>query len=43
VFTLYNYLWFVAGWLAVFRMVRRRQGWQKTERTVVEAVLPATS
>jgi 1,2-diacylglycerol 3-beta-glucosyltransferase len=43
VFTLYNYLWFVAGWLAVFRMVRRRQGWQKTERTAVEAVLPATS
>ena len=34
-FTLYGYLWFPAGWMAVARLARKRQGWAKTARTVV--------
>jgi 1,2-diacylglycerol 3-beta-glucosyltransferase len=32
-FTLYSYLWFPAGWMAVWRMVRGKRGWAKTART----------
>lgn len=32
-FTLYSYLWFPAGWMAVSRIVRREGGWAKTART----------
>jgi cellulose synthase/poly-beta-1,6-N-acetylglucosamine synthase-like glycosyltransferase len=32
-YNLYSYLWFVAGWRAAFRMVRRKRGWAKTART----------
>lgn len=31
-FAFYNYVWFVAGWLAVGRLALRRRGWQKTAR-----------
>jgi cellulose synthase/poly-beta-1,6-N-acetylglucosamine synthase-like glycosyltransferase len=33
VFNLYSYMWFAAGWMAVGRVVLRRRGWAKTERT----------
>ena len=32
-FNLYSYLWFVAGWIAVWRILTRRRGWTKTLRT----------
>lgn len=32
-FQLYSNLWFLAGWLAVWRMAAARRGWAKTERT----------
>ena len=33
VYTLYGYMWFVAGWIAVFRLLTGRRGWSKTART----------
>ncbi len=40
-FTFYSFLWFIAGWLAIARMVRRSHGWQKTERAAdVRGVSP---
>jgi cellulose synthase/poly-beta-1,6-N-acetylglucosamine synthase-like glycosyltransferase len=33
-YTLYSYLWFPAGWAAVWRIATRRRGWAKTTRTV---------
>jgi 1,2-diacylglycerol 3-beta-glucosyltransferase len=30
----YNYLMYVAAWRAVYRMVRNRDGWTKTTRTL---------
>lgn len=33
VYSLYTYLWFAAGWIAVWRMVTGRRGWAKTART----------
>ena len=33
VYNLYSYMWFIAGWIAVFRMVTGRRGWAKTKRT----------
>ena len=38
VFSLYGYLWFPAGWLAAWRVVRRKNGWTKTARTAEPAV-----
>ncbi|MDQ1395301.1 MAG: 1,2-diacylglycerol 3-beta-glucosyltransferase [Acidimicrobiaceae bacterium] len=32
-FSLYGYLWFPAGWMAVWRILRRKRGWAKTVRT----------
>lgn len=32
-FTIYGYLWFVAGWRAVTEILRRKHGWAKTART----------
>lgn len=32
-FSLYAYLWFVAGWIAVARLVFKRRSWAKTART----------
>ena len=32
-YSLYSYLWFAAGWMAVFRIVTRRRTWAKTKRT----------
>lgn len=29
---LYNYIWYVAQWRALYRIVRRRRGWTKTAR-----------
>ena len=37
-FTLYSYLWFPAGWMAVWRIIRGRRGWAKTARTSDVAV-----
>ncbi len=33
VYSLYTYLWFPAGWRALWAVVRRRRGWAKTART----------
>jgi cellulose synthase/poly-beta-1,6-N-acetylglucosamine synthase-like glycosyltransferase len=33
-FELYSHLWFIAGWMAVFRIARRKRGWEKTARVV---------
>ena len=33
VYNLYSYMWFIAGWIAVFRLVTGRKGWAKTKRT----------
>jgi 1,2-diacylglycerol 3-beta-glucosyltransferase len=33
VFNAYSYLWFLAGWIAVWRILTRRRGWSKTART----------
>lgn len=32
-YNLYSYMWFAAGWIAVFRIVTRRNSWAKTKRT----------
>ena len=32
-FSLYSYLWFVAGWMAVGRVLTGKRGWAKTART----------
>jgi 1,2-diacylglycerol 3-beta-glucosyltransferase len=32
-YNLYTYLWFAAGWLAVWNIATRRRGWAKTART----------
>jgi 1,2-diacylglycerol 3-beta-glucosyltransferase len=32
-FSLYAYLWFIAGWIAVARLVFKRRSWAKTART----------
>jgi cellulose synthase/poly-beta-1,6-N-acetylglucosamine synthase-like glycosyltransferase len=37
IYSLYAYLWFLAGWLAVWRALRRRRGWLKTSRTATVA------
>ena len=33
VYSLYSYMWFIAGWIAVFRMVTGKRSWAKTKRT----------
>ncbi len=33
VYNLYSYMWFLAGWIAVFRILTGRRGWAKTKRT----------
>ena len=33
VYNLYSYMWFLAGWIAVFRVVTGRRSWAKTKRT----------
>ena len=38
----YNYIWYIAEWKAVGRMLRRRNGWAKTQR-VVEPTRPTAS
>lgn len=37
-YTLYSYLWFPAGWMAVWRMMTGRRGWAKTARTPDAAI-----
>lgn len=32
-YNVYSYLWFAAGWRAVWRIVTKRRGWAKTART----------
>lgn len=39
VFTVYSYLWFVAAWMAVGRVLLRRRSWQKTARTTPTGVV----
>ncbi|MEA2475943.1 MAG: 1,2-diacylglycerol 3-beta-glucosyltransferase [Actinomycetota bacterium] len=42
VYNLYSYLWFPAGWRAVWRILRRKRGWAKTARTAeTETRVPA--
>ncbi len=33
VYNLYSYMWFLAGWIAVFRIATGRRTWAKTKRT----------
>lgn len=33
VYNLYSYMWFVAGWIAVFRVLTGKRSWAKTKRT----------
>lgn len=33
VYVIYGYIWFVSGWWALGRTIRRKQGWLKTART----------
>lgn len=33
IYSLYAYLWFLAGWIAVWRVLMRRRAWLKTSRT----------
>jgi 1,2-diacylglycerol 3-beta-glucosyltransferase len=33
VYNLYSYMWFIVGWVAVFRILTGRRGWAKTKRT----------
>ena len=39
-FSIYSYIWLVAGWRAVFRVLTRRRGWAKTARTAEVAGEP---
>jgi 1,2-diacylglycerol 3-beta-glucosyltransferase len=39
-FEFYSHLWLIAGWAAVFRIARRKRGWDKTARVVELPVLP---
>ena len=32
-FSIYSYMWLLAGWRAVFRILTGRRGWAKTART----------
>jgi 1,2-diacylglycerol 3-beta-glucosyltransferase len=32
-YTLYSYFWFLAGWRAVWSVIRGQRGWAKTART----------
>ena len=41
-FSVYSYLWLLAGWRAVFRIVTGRRGWAKTARTAEVASEPPT-
>ncbi len=41
-YTIYGYMWFAAGWIAVWRTIRRRSGWAKTGRTA-DGALPAAT
>lgn len=38
-YSLYSYLWLLAGWLAVSKIVRRQRGWAKTARTADTAAV----
>jgi 1,2-diacylglycerol 3-beta-glucosyltransferase len=31
-FEAYSHLWLIAGWIALFRVIRRKRGWEKTAR-----------
>jgi cellulose synthase/poly-beta-1,6-N-acetylglucosamine synthase-like glycosyltransferase len=33
-FEVYSHLWLIAGWKAMFRVLRRKRGWDKTARVV---------
>jgi cellulose synthase/poly-beta-1,6-N-acetylglucosamine synthase-like glycosyltransferase len=39
-FEAYSHLWLIAGWLALYRFVRRRRGWDKTARVVETPAAP---
>lgn len=36
----YSFLWFVAGWRAVWRVVTRQGGWSKTDRVIEQESTP---
>ena len=38
-FELYSNLWLIAGWMAVFRIVFRKRGWEKTARVAETEVV----
>lgn len=41
-YTIYSYFWFLAGWRAVWNVIRGRNGWAKTARTP-EAASPVSA
>jgi cellulose synthase/poly-beta-1,6-N-acetylglucosamine synthase-like glycosyltransferase len=41
VFIIYGYLWFLAGWRAVWQAATGRRGWAKTSRTADRQAVPA--
>ena len=41
-FTLYGYMWFPAGWMATWKVLRRQRGWAKTDRTADDMPAGAT-
>jgi 1,2-diacylglycerol 3-beta-glucosyltransferase len=43
VYTLFQLIWYVAGWKALARIVTRRSGWVKTERYAEEGQLAITA
>jgi 1,2-diacylglycerol 3-beta-glucosyltransferase len=40
--SIYNYVWYVAEWRALGRMVLRRRAWTKTPRVTEGEALPVT-
>jgi len=40
-FEIYTHLWLIAGWWAVWNMLRRKRGWAKTDRVAEPAAEPA--
>jgi cellulose synthase/poly-beta-1,6-N-acetylglucosamine synthase-like glycosyltransferase len=42
-FEVYTHLWLVAGWWAIWNVLRRKRGWAKTDRVAEPAVEPASA
>ena len=40
-FEIYSHLWLIAGWWAIWNVLRRKRGWAKTARVAETAVEPS--